>query len=129
MIAYDLVFGPNTDEAHKKIVYGLFSDPRLLLSAYRTARREHGTADLVLVCPHMDPDEIFAGPRVSMSRYLQAMKFPAPLMSAHKMVKVPKEENAFWLVIPIRDEIPVMVVMFASAYEQVAAGVSLTGEA
>lgn len=129
MLAYDLEFAPNTDEAHKKVVYGIFPEPRVLLSAYHTARREHGMADLVLVCPHMDPNEIFAGPRVSMSRYLQALKFPAPLMSAHSMVRAPKESDAFWLIIPIPNNIPVMVVMFPSAYEQVAEGVALTGEA
>lgn len=129
MLAYDLDFAPNTDEAHKKVIYGLFPEPRILLSAYRAARREHGIADLVLVCPHMDPDEIFAGPRVSMSRYLQALKFPAPLMSAHSMMKLPKEDDAFWLVIPIRGQIPVMVVMAPMAYEQVPEGVALIGEA
>jgi hypothetical protein len=129
MIAYDLEFGPNTAEAHKKMIYGLFG-PQQLLSAYRTARREHGTADLVLVCPNMDPNEIFAGTRRAMSKYLQQeLKFPAPLMSAHSMVRLPKDSDAFWLVIPIRGDIPVMVVMFPSAYEQVAAGGTLIGEA
>lgn len=130
MLAYDLDFAPNTDEAHKKLIRRIFPDPLVLRFAYRTARREHGTSDLVLVCPHMDPNEIFAGPRVSMSKYLQQeLKFPAPLVSAHSLVHAPKESDAFWLLIPIHGEIPVMVVMFPTAYELVPEGVSLTGEA
>jgi hypothetical protein len=129
MLAYDLEFGPNTAEAHKKLIYGLFG-PQQLLSAYRTARREHGTADLVLLCPNTDPDELFAGPRGAMSEHLQrTFKFPDPLVSAHSVARLPKDSDAFWLIIPTRGEIPVMVVMFPSAYEQVAEGVSLIGEA
>lgn len=130
MIAYDLEFGPNTDEAHKKVVYGLF-DPRQLLSAYRAARREHGTADLVLVCLNMDPTDLFAGPRVSMSDHLRTQfKFPVPLVSAHSMVKAPRDDEAFWLIIPgAAHDIPIMVVMRSTQYEQVPEGVLLTGEA
>jgi hypothetical protein len=130
MIAYDLEFGPNTAEAHKKLIYGLF-EPRQLLSAYRAARLEHGTADLVLVCLNMDPTDLFAGPRASMSDHLRTQfKFPAPLVAAHSMMKLPRDQEAFWLIIPgTGSDIPVMVVMYATQYEQVAEGVQLTGEA
>lgn len=130
MLAFDLEFGPNTAEAHKKVVYGLFA-ARQLRTAYRIARREHNTADLVLVCPNLDPNEIFAGSRSSMSVHLQEQfKFPVPLMSAHSMVKLPVDHDAFWLIIPLpKCEIPLMVVLYALAYEQVAEGVQLVGEA
>lgn len=125
MIAFDLEFGPNTDEAHKKLIYGLFA-PRQLLSAYHTAQREHNTHDLVLVCPNMRPDEIYAGPRPSMSAHLQqTLKFPVPLMAAHAMAKLPRDSDAFWLIIPVTGcDIPAMVVMHALVYEQVAEGES-----
>jgi hypothetical protein len=130
MIAYDLEFGLNTDESHKKVIYGLF-EPRQLLSAYRAARREHGTADLVLVCLNMDPADLFAGPRASMSDHLRKQfKFPAPLMPAHGMVQLPLDQEAFWLIVPgSSNDIPIMVVMYAIQYEQVSEGVQLTGEA
>lgn len=130
MIAYDLEFGPNTAEAHKKLIYGMFA-PRQLLSAYRTARREHNTADLVLVVLNMDPSDMFAGPRSSMSEHLtKKLKFPAPLMSAQRMVKLPVDHDAFWLIVPIPNcDIPAMVVMYAIEYEQVAEGQRLVGEA
>jgi hypothetical protein len=130
MIAFDLEFGPNTDEAHKKVVYGLF-EPRQLLSAYRAARSEYGTADLALVCLNMDPADLFAGPRVSMSEHLcTRFKFPAPLVSAHSIVKAPRDDEAFWLIIPgAAHDIPIMIVMRATKYEQVPEGVQLTGEA
>lgn len=129
MIAFDLEFGPNTAEAHKKIIYGLFA-PRELLSAYRTARSEHKSPDLVLVCLNMNPSELYAGPRVSMSSHLtQNLKFPAPLMSAHSYLKLPKDEEAFWLFVPVPgSDIPIMVAMFALKYEQVAEGQALVGE-
>jgi len=130
MIAYDLEFGPNTAETYKKKIYGLFA-PRQLLSAYRTARREHGTADLVLVCLDLDPTNLFAGPRASMSDHLQRQfKFPAPLMSAQSMVKLPRDHEAFWLIIPMPGcDIPAMVVMYAIEYEQVPDGQRFVGEA
>ena len=128
MLAYDLEFGPNTAEAHKKVIYGMFP-PKYLLNAYRTARREHNSADLALVCRNMDPNELFAGPRASMSSYLQSLKFPAPLVSAQSYTKLPSDHDAFWLIIPMRNEIPIMVVLYALAYESVPEGQSLIGEA
>ena len=126
MLANALEFGPNTAEAHKKLIYGIF-DPRALLTAYRTARREYKTADLVLVTRS---DEIFAGPRVSMSAHLQTLKFPAPLVSAHSKALLPQDHEAFWLIVPVDGcDIPAMVVMYVLQYEQVAEGQSFAGEA
>jgi hypothetical protein len=60
----------------------------------------------------------------------QKLKFPAPLMSAQSMVKVPRDHDAFWLIIPLPNcDIPAMVVMYAIEYEQVAEGQRLIGEA
>lgn len=131
MIAYDLEFGPNTDAAHKKIIYGLFA-ARQLLSLYRIARRQHGTPDLALVLPpNMDPSNVFAGPRADMSAHLQQkFKFPAPLMSAQRAMQLPHDHDAFWLIIFLPNcDIPVMVTMYPLQYEQAAEGEQLIGQA
>lgn len=127
MLAYDLEFGPNTAEAHKKVIYGLCA-PRQLLSAYREGCRSYKSTDLALMVD-IDSGHIYAAKRTEMSARLQQMKFPAPLMSAHSRVQMPRDQEAFWLIVPLKGEIPIMVVMYALAYEQVAEGRPLIGEA
>jgi hypothetical protein len=127
MLAHALEFAPGTVEDCKKVVLGLF-EPKALLAAYRRARTEHKTHDIVIVCPDpAHPHALYAGPRVAMAAHLrEKFKFQLPLTPAHKIVQMPAEDNAFWVFVPIpKFDMPVMCVVYAVPYSQE----SLSGQA
>ena len=120
MLANALDFAPGTAEANKKVIVGMY-DPKFLLQMYRTACREHGTRDIVLMCPNVnEPNGLFAGRRTPK----------LGLVSAHTQMQLPIDSDAFWLIVSIpQSEMPVTAIMYAVPYEQVAAGEAFAGEA
>lgn len=131
MLATALEFAPGTAEDCKKVILGLF-DPRFLLASYRKGREAYKTGDLVIVCPDSSrPDDLFIGPRTDMRDHLRRkFKFRMPFESAHKIVQLPADSDAFWIVAPIpKFQMPIMCVLFALPYETVAPDSPLTGEA
>jgi len=125
MLGTSLEFAPGTTEDCQKLMAQLFK-PGELLGAYRMARQRFGVSDLVLVTAQQDGSGFEAMVRSHyVSRLRQGLgrngaKMLAALgvahKSAHQVVSLPKESDAFWLVINRRDALPVMVVLFATQY-------------
>lgn len=131
MIKTALEFAPGTTETNKKIILGMFQ-PGELLQKYRMARIEHG-ADVVLWTSTRDPSDFFAGTRQQYCEFLKrtypkvAHAFGMWSKSAHTVMQLPKDSDAFWLVITIPgQEMPSMTVIYGVSYEQAAEGVELT---
>jgi hypothetical protein len=126
MLATALEFAPGTTEDCKRLVARLFREPGEVLGAYRTARKQFRTGDLVLVTAEHDPSGFEATPRAHYVEKLRqglgrdGAKLLAVLgiahQSAHKVASLPWESDAMWLVINRRDALPVMVVLFAAPY-------------
>ena len=121
-----LDFAPGTTEDCKKIVGQLLTPPAIL-AAYRTARNECGTSDIVLVVSDQSPD-ISGGSRREYAQHLwrafgpRAREFGIFNNSAHSVMSLPDEEEAMWLVVTIKGvELPLMCVIYAMAYESAAA--------
>lgn len=96
--------------------------PKDLLGAYRQAQASYGTNDIVLVVAAHDPELITSFPRAEYVR--AALKGEARQKervareSAHQIVRIPAEGDAFWLVIEDRKlPIPVMSVLYTVPYK------------
>jgi len=126
MLATALEFAPGTTDDCKTIVTQLFREPGAVLGAYRAARQQFRTGDVVLVTAQHDGSGFEAMPRAHyIERLRQGLgrngaKLLATLgiahQSAHKVASLPWESDAMWLVINRRDALPVMVVLFAAPY-------------
>jgi hypothetical protein len=129
MLQTGLDFAPGTTEECKKLVVGLFT-PSEIFGAYRMARSQLKTSDLVLLVSKQDPSEFQAEPRsvyVKRLREVQGSKQKkgVPILmrglaekSAHAVMKLPAESDALWLLV-VRGpkEVPVMCVLYATPYE------------
>ena len=126
MLGTALEFAPGTTDDCKRLVTQLFQEPGAVLGAYRAARRQFQTGDLVLVAAQHDGSGFDAMPREHYIRRLRdglgrnGAKMLAVLgiahQSAHKVASLPWESDALWLVINRRDALPVMVVLYAAPY-------------
>jgi ABC-type sugar transport system substrate-binding protein len=126
MLGTALEFAPGTTEDCQRLVTRLFQQPGAVLGAYRTARQRFGTSDLVLVTAEADPSGFEAMVRghyvATLRRGLGARgtKMLETLglahKSAHQVASLPKDSDAFWLVVNRKDMLPVMVVLFAAPY-------------
>ncbi len=123
-----LDFAPGTTDACKKLVSKF--PPAAILSAYRSARSEYGTSDIVLV---ILGDEIRGGTRsayvkgLSLTLGPRVTEFGVAHKSAHAVVSLPVEQEAMWLVIVGGPgPIPPMCVIFAVSYEVANTGENLT---
>jgi len=126
MLATALEFAPGTTDDCKRLVTQLFREPGAVLGAYRAARRQFQTGDLVLVTAQHDGSGFEAMPRAHyVARLRQGLgpngtKLLAALgvahESAHKVASLPWDSDALWLIINRRDDLPVMVVLFAAPY-------------
>lgn len=125
-----LEFAAGTTDDCKRLVAGLFK-PGEILGAYRQARGVFKTGDLVMVVAQKDPEGFNVEPRIAYLKRLRqvlgtkAAKTMPSLgianKSAHSIVQLPFEGDAFWLIVTRGQEIPVMVVLFTTPY-QVASG-------
>ena len=126
MLKTGLEFAPNTSEECQRLVTKLF-EPRQLFEWYRAARRTFQTGDIVLVTSESDPSGTSAKPRmqyVKKTRENTGRNAPAVLglltiakKTAHSIVQLPFEADAFWLVIERQGAPQVMAVLFAMPYE------------
>lgn len=128
MINQGLEFAPGTTDECKKLVVGLM-EPAQILSAYRHARSQFSTGDLVLSISQQDPSGFQAEPRTAYIKRLQdANSKQIPLLmrglaakSAHNIAKLPGEGEALWLIIARGPQaVPIMCVIFAVPYETTA---------
>jgi hypothetical protein len=126
MLSTSLEFAPGTTDDCKKLVVGLFQ-PGEIVGAYRQARSQLKTSDLVLVVSQADPHGFNIEPRTEYVRRMsRALGANAPKTmhtlgiasnSAHKVAQLPLDLDAMWLVIVRGQEIPVMCVLFTTPYE------------
>ena len=127
MLKVGLEFAPGTSDDCKRLVGSLFG-PDELLGAYREARGTFSTGDIVLVTSEQDPSGFNAMTRIEYVKHVRAglgatnaaKMLPVLTIankSAHKVVRLPFDEEAFWLVINRRGAVPVMAVLFTTPYE------------
>lgn len=126
MLGTALEFAPGTTEDCQRLVTRLFQEPGAVLGAYRTARKQFGSGDLVLVTAEHAPEgfEVMLRARYvgQLRRGLgrDGAKLLAVLgvanQSAHQVASLPKDSDAFWLMVNRKDSLPVMVVLFAAPY-------------
>jgi hypothetical protein len=124
-----LEFASGTTEDCQKLIARLFR-PAELLGSYQHARRLFNSSDIVLVSDEIDPADLTAWPRRKYIQQLrvnlgQHAKRVLPFLtmntkSAHQIVRMPLDSDAFWLVIERRFETPIMCVLFANPYEEMA---------
>jgi hypothetical protein len=126
MLKTGLEFAPGTTDDSKRLIHKLLT-PESILTAYRTARSECRTGDIVLHMSDQDPI-IRGGTRIEFCKHLQerfgkaASGFRMWQHSAHAVMKLPKDSEALWLVIEANGlDVPVMCVIYATPYEQTAA--------
>lgn len=130
MLKTSLEFATGTTDECKKLVGGLVQ-PGEILGAYRQARSQFRTGDLVLSLSEQDPSGFQAEPRSAfIKRVRDANGNRVPMLmrglvdkSAHGIAQLPFESEALWLVV-VRGpkSVPVMCVLFAVPYEMAAAG-------
>lgn len=126
MFKTGLEFAPGTTDDSKKLVASLFQ-PGEILSAYKTARGTLKTGDLVLVVSESDPSGFRAEPRTDYLRRLRqslganaARTMPAlgiNSKSAHSVVQLPFDSDAFWFIVTRGQEMPAMCVLYAMPYQ------------
>jgi hypothetical protein len=126
MFGTGLEFAPGTTEDCERLVVRLFQDPKVVLGAYRAARQQFRTGDIVLVTAEDDPSGFKASPRADYVATLRrglgsgGAKLLEVLgvanQSAHQIVSLPRESDAFWLIVNRKQAIPIMVVLFAAPY-------------
>lgn len=126
MLGTSLDFAPGTTEDCQRLVTQLFKEPGAVLGAYRMARQQFSTSDVVLVTSQHDGSGFEAMPRAHYITKLRrglgrdGAKMLATLgiahKSAHQIASMPKESDALWLIINRKDALPVMVVLFAAPF-------------
>ena len=70
MLQLGLDFAPGTTDDCKRLVSRFFSDPKVLLGAYRNACDEFDTSDIVLLFSDQDPT-IRGASRIAYCNYLR----------------------------------------------------------
>lgn len=125
MLKTGLEFASGTTEDSKRLVARLFS-PGDILGAYRAARQQFKTGDLVLEVSEQDPSGFKATPRAEYLKHLRhilgahAPKIMSTLgianRSAHGVVQLPFESDAMWLIVLRGSDLPCMCVIFAVPY-------------
>jgi len=124
-MALSLEFAQGTADDSKKLIGKLFT-PTDLLSAYRTARLQLQTSDIVLQVSEQDPSGFEARTRAQYIAQAKALNSGRPLpillrgiveQSAHAVATLPPEADAWWLIL-VRglQAVPVMCVIYAIQY-------------
>lgn len=103
-----LEFGPDTPERMKDLVKSI--PPYDLLQGYRQAAQEFNTTDIVLIIAVHD-EEVLAFEAKPRAVYVKeafnnaaTTLHPMAKTSAHRHMKMPKDNPAFWLVLELRDK-------------------------
>jgi hypothetical protein len=127
MLKTGLEFAPGTTDDCKRLVGRMFS-PADILGAYRSARDQFQTGDIVLVASESDADGFDAMPRTEyVARLRRALGPKAAKMmpvltiahkTAHRIMNLPFESDALWLVIVRGQQVPSMCVIYALAYKE-----------
>lgn len=124
MLGTSLEFAQGTTPDCERLVAHLFK-PGDILGAYRAARQRLRTPDLVLITAAHAPDGFEATPRRAyVENIRRSIKNGEKMIgaltlsskSAAQVAQLPREADAFWLVINRKDAMPVMVVLFAARY-------------
>ena len=121
MLKTGLEFAPGTTDACKQVVGRMFK-PADLLEAYRTARAKFGNGDIVLAASS-EIEGIQYAPRFEYAKILRERLGPRATelnlwhVSAQSVMKLPPDSSAFWLIIDIPGDMPIMCVIFAVPYE------------
>jgi len=127
MLATGLEFAPGTTDECKKLVTRLVQ-PGEIFGAYRHARNQFRSGDIVLTISEQDPSGFQAEPRTAYVKRIRDVNTKVPLLmrglaekSAHSISKLPFESDALWLIIARGPQaVPVMCVIFAVPYETTA---------
>jgi hypothetical protein len=136
MLKKGLEFAQGTTDECKRLVGRLFT-PTELYGAYKEGRHHLHTGDLVLVVSESDPSGVNVKTRNEFVRQMKEDNAGNPIpffahalidKSAHGVVSLPFESDAFWLVIARRQEIPVMVVIYMTPYEVAVGGEEITDQ-
>ena len=118
-----LGFAPGTTDDCKKLVQKL--PPADLFDAYRQGRHEFKTSDIVLVVAAQDHEIVSAWPRAEYVKGALSRNNPKQLAtltiaskSAHQVMLLPAESDAFWLVVEVKQmQFPIMCVLHAIRLE------------
>jgi hypothetical protein len=127
MLKTGLEFAPRTTEECKKQIERLFTQGEIF-SAYRAAREQIKTGDLVLLTSEENPTKFEAWERAKYIQHIKQTRGKVPALfggmasrSAHGVVQLPFEADAMWLVVAREHQVPTMTVIFALPYEVAAA--------
>lgn len=119
MVRTGLDFAPNTSADCKRLV-GTLHKPEDILAAYRAGRERFGTGDLVLAVSDQ-VGHIEYMPRLTYCEHLKrvfgdkALGFALWSSSAHRLMKLPSDSEAWWFVVDVRGmDLPVMCVLYAT---------------
>lgn len=119
-----LEFAPGTTDDCKRAAARLF-DAAEVLGAYRTACRLCRTRDLVLETCEWEPAGFKPRPRREYVENLRTrFRFAGKVLpvltltdrSAQQVASLPREAEAFWLVINREGALALMMVLFAAPY-------------
>lgn len=123
MLKTGLTFAPGTTEDCKKLVSRLHT-PVSLLGAYRQAREQSGSTDIVLAISDQVPHIEYAT-RLEYCKHLKqlfgekASAFTLWHVSAQSYLKMPQEDEAMWVVVQISGvELPPICAIHAIPYEE-----------
>ncbi len=119
-----LEFAPGTTEECKKLVMGLV-DPGGIFAAYKQARLQFSTGDLVMTISQQDPSGFEIEPRAAYVKRVRAVNKKVPILmrglsekSAHNVSKLPADQDALWFIVARGPQaVPIMCVLFAVPYE------------
>jgi len=135
MLKTGLEFAPGTTDQCKELIAKLFQ-PGEILGAYRAARANFKTGDLVMRVSEQDPSGFEAETRTEYVNRVRRIRGTLPLLmrgldrSAHAIVQLPFQEDAMWLIVVRGTQaVPVMCVLYAAPYEVAAEGQPLVVEA
>lgn len=117
-----LEFAPGTTDDCKRQI-GMLLKPQDILEAYRAARQQFGSTDIVLATSDQ-VGHIEYTTRLTYCEHLKglfgkkAAGFKMWSHSAHSIMKLPNESEAMWLVVQIQgSDLPIMCVIYATPYE------------
>lgn len=117
-----LEFAPNTTEDCKKLI-GRLHTPASILGAYRAAREQFGTTDVVLAASDQVGHIEFM-PRRTYCEHLKqlfgdkAQGFKMWSTSAQTIMKLPRDSEAMWFVVDVSGaDLPIMCVIYATPYK------------
>lgn len=115
----ELAWAHGTDPECKMAI-GRLLKPGEILGLYQRARAAFGTGDLVLLVTDDGPCIMTRSKCVeNLKRSLgaRALEFTMAHESAHKVVQLPVEDDAMWVVVDMTNQFVPPTVVFAIPYE------------